>query len=338
MNLDQLQATADLLVKPGKGILADDESLPTIEKRFRNLGISATEENRRNYRELLITTPGLGQFISGIILFDETIRQNTAAGASFVDLLRHERILPGIKVDQGAKALAGFPGEKITEGLDGLRERLLEYSHLGARFTKWRAVITIGPELPTRTCVEANAQALARFAALSQEAGLVPVVEPEILMDGDHPIERHAAVTETMLRAVFRALDEHRVSLEGMLLKTNMVLPGTHCKERASVIQVAQATVPCLLRTVPAAVQGIVFLSGGQTEVQATEHLAALNRLGKFPWELSFSYGRALQETALETWKGVSENFSAAQKALLHRAGCNSAARFGSKLETSKRV
>ena len=333
MNLNQLQATADLLVKPGKGILAADESLPTIEKRFRRVGISATAENRHAYRQMLITTPGLGQFISGVILFDETIRQKDAAGTPFVDLLKHERIIPGIKVDHGAKAFAGFPGEKITEGLDGLRERLAEYGHLGARFAKWRAVIALDATRPSRTCLLANAYALARFAALSQEAGLVPVVEPEILMDGDHALERHAEVTETTLRAVFQALGEHRVYLEGLLLKTNMILPGTTCPLQATVDQVAQATAQSMLRTVPAAVQGIVFLSGGQTDVAATEHLAALNHLGKFPWELSFSFGRALQTSALEAWKGLPENIGAAQKALFHRARCNAAARFGTRLD-----
>lgn len=329
MNTQALDTTARALVASGKGILAADESTPTIEKRFTGVGIPVTEENRRGYRELLFTTPGLGGFISGVILFDETIRQKAADGTLFVEVLKQHEIIPGIKVDKGTKPLAGFTGEKITEGLDGLRARLAEYAQLGARFTKWRAVITVGPNMPSRACLEVNAQGLAQFAALSQEAGLVPIVEPEVLMDGDHTIERHFEVTETALKLVFNALFEHRVRLQAMLLKPNMVLSGKDCPQQANVEQVAEATLRCMLETVPAAVPGIVFLSGGQSEVQVTEHLNALNRLGPAPWELSFSFGRALQTQALKVWLGRPENVSAAQTALHHRAQCNSAARFG---------
>ena len=329
MNTHDLDVTAKALVASGKGILAADESTPTIEKRFKGVGIPFTEENRRAYRELLFTTPGLGGFISGVILFDETLRQKAANGTLFVEVLREHGILPGIKVDKGAKPLAGFAGEKITEGLDGLRARLAEYFQLGARFTKWRAVIAIGPNLPSDTCLTANAQALAQFAALSQEAGLVPIVEPEVLMDGDHPLERCCEVTGTVLKRVFNALFEHRVRLSAMLLKPNMVTSGKDCPQQADVTQVAVATRRCLLETVPGAVPGIVFLSGGQSEAQATEHLNALNRLGPAPWELSFSFGRALQTQAMNVWRGQPENVAAAQNALHHRAQCNFAARFG---------
>jgi fructose-bisphosphate aldolase class I len=324
-----MEATARALVAPGKGILAADESLGTIEKRFKSVGIANTEENRRAYRELLFGTPGLGEFISGVILFDETIRQKASDGATLVEVLKRQGIIPGIKVDQGAKAPAAFPGEKVTEGLDGLRDRLADYRQLGARFTKWRAVIAIDANIPSRTCLDANAHALARFAALSQEAGLVPIVEPEVLMDGDHTIERHFEVTESTLKIVFQSLFEHRVRLEAMLLKPNMVLSGKDCPQQASVAQVADATLRCMLRAVPAAVPGVVFLSGGQSDVLATEHLNALNRLGKAPWELSFSFGRALQAPALQAWKGAPGNVDAAQKALHHRARCNGAARSG---------
>jgi len=325
----QMEATARALVARGKGILAADESTGTIEKRFKSVGAACTEENRRAYRELLFTTAGLGEFISGVILFDETIRQKATDGTRFVDVLHRQGIIPGIKVDKGAKALAGFAGEKITEGLDGLRERLAEYRELGARFTKWRAVITIAANIPTGTCLRANAHALARFAALSQEAGLVPIVEPEVLMDGEHTIERHGEVTQRALRFVFDALAEHRVRLEAMLLKPNMVLSGQDCPQQASIAEAAEATLRCMKRTVPAAVPGLVFLSGGQSDVRATEHLNAMNQQGSAPWELSFSFGRALQAPALKAWAGKSENIVAAQKALLHRARCNGAARFG---------
>lgn len=324
-----LQATALELVAPGKGILAADESGPTIEKRFKAIGVPSTLENRRAYRELLLTTPGLNAFISGVILYDETLRQQTSAGESFSAVLSHHGIFPGIKVDRGAKLLAGFPGEKITEGLDGLRERLAEYAQLGAKFTKWRAVISVGNGSPTLLGAAANAHALARFAALSQEAGLVPVVEPEVLMDGPHPLERHYEATELMLHQVFCALYEQRVQLAGMLLKVNMVLSGTECSQQAGVAEVVEATRRCLLRTVPAAVPGIVFLSGGQSDLRATEHLDALNRRGEVPWQLSFSYGRALQAPALAAWAGQPANAARAQEALLKRARCNSAARFG---------
>jgi len=327
--MKELSSIASAMVSPGKGVLAADESSPTIEKRFKSINVPSTEENRRDYRTALFTTPGLGEFISGVILFDETIRQKAADGTPLVELLRQQGIIPGIKVDKGARALAQFPGEKITEGLDGLRDRLAEYAQLGARFTKWRAVITIGENTPSRFCLEANAQMLARFAALSQEAGLVPIVEPEVLMDGEHTIERHFEVTEAAQRAVFHALSEHRVRLEAMLLKPNMVLSGKECPQQARVSQVAEMTVRCLRRAVPAAVPGIVFLSGGQSDVQATEHLNALNQLGKAPWELSFSFGRALQAPALKAWAGKPENAAAAQGALHHRARCNGAARLG---------
>ena len=325
----QLQTTAQALVASGKGILAADESTGTIEKRFKSVGAACTEDNRRAYRELLFTAPGLGEFISGVILYDETLRQKSADGARLVESLLRQGIIAGIKVDRGAKALAGFSGDKITEGLDGLRERLLEYRELGARFTKWRAVIAIGTNTPSDFCLRANAHALARFAALSQEAGLVPIVEPEVLMDGEHEIVRHAEVTQRALRFVFDALAEHRVRLEGMLLKPNMVLSGKECPQQASVADAAEATLRCLKRTVPAAVPGVVFLSGGQSDVRATEHLNAMNHGKAAPWELSFSYGRALQAPALKAWAGKPENVASAQKELLHRARCNSAARFG---------
>ena len=329
MNTTDLEAIALELVAPGKGILAADESGPTIEKRFKAIGVPSSEENRRSYRELLLTTAGLNAFISGVILYDETLRQQASDGTPFAEVLTRQGMIPGIKVDRGAKALAGFPVEKITEGLDGLRERLAEYGKLGARFTKWRAVIAIGTDIPTRACAEANAHALARFAALSQEAGLVPVVEPEVLMDGAHALERHYEVTELMLRLVFQALFEQRVRLEAMLLKVNMVLSGSTSPQQASVSEVAAATLRCMQRTVPVAVPGIVFLSGGQSDLRATEHLDAMNRIGGVPWQLSFSYGRALKAPALKAWGGKAAQVTAAQQALLKRARCNSAARFG---------
>jgi fructose-bisphosphate aldolase, class I len=329
MNIQDLNTIAAAIVAPGKGILAADESSGTIEKRFRSIDVASTEEHRRAYRELLFATEGAGEFIGGVILFDETIRQAAADGTPFPVLLDRQGIIPGIKVDKGAKELAGFPGEKVTEGLDGLRERLASYRDLGAKFTKWRAVITIGDGIPTRTCIDANADALARFAALSQEAGLVPVVEPEVLMDGDHTIERCFEVTADTLSAVFAALRQHCVRFDGMLLKPNMVLSGSDCPEQAGVHQVAEATVRCLRDNVPASVPGIVFLSGGQSDEVATAHLNAMNRLGPQPWQLSFSYGRALQAPALKAWKGEPANGPAAQKAYYHRAKLNGAARFG---------
>ncbi|GIV78352.1 MAG: fructose-bisphosphate aldolase [Litorilinea sp.] len=325
----ELEATARALVAPGKGILAADESTGTIKKRFDTIHLESTPETRRAYRELLFTTDGVEEFISGVILYDETIRQQAQDGTPLPQVLSRRGIIPGIKVDKGAKDLAGFPGEKVTEGLDGLRERLAEYRDLGARFAKWRAVIDIGDGIPTRTCIMANAHALARYAALCQEAGLVPIVEPEVLMDGSHDIERCAEVTEATLRAVFGELYEARVYLEGTLLKPNMVIAGKKCPRQASTQEVAEATVRILRRAVPAAVPGIVFLSGGQSPVQATENLNAMNAMGSHPWELSFSYGRALQEPVLQAWRGDPANVAAAQQAFYHRARCNSAARYG---------
>jgi fructose-bisphosphate aldolase class I len=339
MTTENLESIAKKLVAPGKGILAADESSGTIEKRLKSINVPSTEENRRAYREVLFTTKGAGEFISGVILFEETIRQKARDGRTFVEVLEQQGIIPGIKVDKGAKAMANFSGEKITEGLDGLRDRLAEYRKLGARFAKWRAVIAIGDGIPTQTCIDANAEAVARYAALCQEGDLVPIVEPEVLMDGAHTIERYFEVTEQTLRSVFNALAAHRVALEGMLLKPNMVLSGKDCPQQASVQEVAEATVRCLKRVVPAAVPGIVFLSGGQTDQQATEHLNAMNRLPDLPWQLSFSYGRALQAPVLKAWKGEAGNVGAAQQAFHHRAMCNSKARFGKyseDMETAK--
>lgn len=329
MQQRELENVARSLVAAGKGILAADESAPTIEKRLKAVGVPSTADNRRAYRDLLFTTRGVSEFVSGVILFDETIRQKASDGTPFPEVLSRQGILPGIKVDLGAKALAGFPGEKITEGLDGLRDRLSEYLALGARFAKWRAVIAIGEGIPTSYCLKANAHALARYAALCQEAGLAPIVEPEVLMDGPHGIERCEDVTTATLSVVFSELIEHRVALEGMLLKPNMVLSGKDCPKPASVDEVAEATLRCLRRVVPSAVPGIVFLSGGQTAEQATVHLNAMNALGRHPWELSFSYGRALQDPVLKTWKGVPANVQGAQAAFYHRARCNGAARRG---------
>jgi len=356
MNAQKLIDTARMLVAGDKGLLAMDESNPTCNKRFAKLGIPQTVEARRAYRELIVTTPGLGESISGAILYDETIRQQKKDGTPFVKVLTDAGIIPGIKVDSGARDLAGHPGEKITEGLDGLRERLAEYSQMGARFAKWRAVIAIGDGIPSRGCIEANAQALARYAALCQEAGLVPVVEPEVLMDGDHTPERCGEVTEEVLRTVFNQLYTQRVMLEGMILKPNMVLPGLTCppqeevKEVAAgeqqyqvklidrpqdevedVNEVADATVRCLLQAVPAAVPGITFLSGGQSSKLASARLNAMNVRFKsrLPWALAFSFARAIQQPALEIWRGEDARVLAAQQALLHRARCNRAARRG---------
>ncbi len=339
MKTETLQSIAKKLVAPGKGILAADESSGTIEKRLKSINVPSTEENRRAYREILFTTAGAGEFISGVILFDETIRQKTRDGRTFVEALEQQGIIPGIKVDKGAKPMANFAGEKITEGLDGLRDRLAEYRQLGARFVKWRAVIAIGEKIPTRTCIASNAEALARYAALCQEADLVPIVEPEVLMDGAHKIERHLDVTQQTLETVFQALYEHRVVLEGMLLKPNMVLSGKDCPQQASVQEVAESTLNCMKRVVPAAVPGLVFLSGGQSDLQATEHLNAMNRLEGLPWQLSFSFGRALQAPVLKAWKGDPANVADAQRAFHHRAWCNSKARFGkytAEMETAK--
>jgi fructose-bisphosphate aldolase, class I len=329
MEISRLAKIAQTIVQPGKGILAADESGPTIKKRFTGIGVESTEENRRAYRNLLFTTEGVESFISGVILFDETLRQSTQDGTPFARLLSEKGIAPGIKVDKGAKALAGFAGEKITEGLDGLRERLQEYRELGAQFAKWRAVITIGDGIPTRFCLDANAHALARYAALCQEAGLVPIVEPEVLMDGDHDISRCRDVTAEALTRLYAALFDHCVYLEGTLLKPNMVISGKGAARQADPQEVARATVDCFRQVVPAAVPGIVFLSGGQSPTEATENLNAMNALGEHPWELSFSYGRALQEDALKAWQGQGANIAAAQRAFYHRAKCNSAARKG---------
>ena len=328
------------MVAKHKGILAMDESFPTANKRFAKLGIPQTEEARRAYRELLVTTPGLNEFISGAILFDETIRQKTKDGTPIIKVLIDAGIIPGIKVDAGTKDLAGHSGEKITEGLDGLRDRLSEYYQMGARFAKWRAVIVIGDGIPSRAGIEVNAQTLAIYAALSQEAGLVPIVEPEVLMDGGHTMERCFEVTEEVLRTVFNHLYTQGVMLEGMILKPNMVVPGLICPKQEPVDEVADATVKCILRAVPAAVPGITFLSGGQSSELASARLNAINInfKSKLPWELSFSFGRALQQPALEIWLGLDKNVPEAQKALYHRAKCNYAARLGeynSEMETT---
>jgi len=328
--MSELSNTARAMVAKGKGILAADESSPTIKKRFDSIQVESTEENRRAYRELLFTADGIDDYISGVILYDETIRQSTAAGKPFPEVLASRGILPGIKVDAGAKNLAGHPGEKVTEGLDGLRDRIAEYRTLGAKFAKWRAVITIGDGIPSDTCLHANAHALARYAALCVEGGLVPIVEPEVLMDGPHDIDRCYEVTERALRLVFAALYDHRVPLDEMILKPNMVISGTECSTQASVSEVAEATLHCFRRGVPAAVPGIVFLSGGQSDEIATAHLNEMNRMGGGPWELSFSYGRALQAAPLKAWGGSADHVAAAQKALLHRSRCNGAARDGS--------
>ncbi len=329
MNTKRLQETAQEMVAPAKGILAADESAPTIQTRLESIGVESTEEVRRSYRELLFTTPGLADHISGVILFDETLRQNTTDGTPFVDVLTEQGILPGIKVDTGARDLAGFPGEKVTEGLDGLRERLAEYRELGARFAKWRGVITIGKGLPTDYCVDANAHALARYAAICQEGGLVPIVEPEVLMDGDHDIHQCERVTSRVLRKTFEQLVEHRVLLEGVILKPNMVLPGTKSTPAATVAEIAEFTLRCLRNTVPSAVPGICFLSGGQSPEEATINLTAMNTMGPHRWELSFSYGRALQAPVLKAWGGSAKHADAAQHALTVRARLNGAARDG---------
>ena len=331
MNAQALIGTARALVADDKGLLAMDESNPTCNKRFAALGIPQTIEARRAWRELIITTPGLGESISGAILYDETIRQQKQDGTAFVKVLADAGIVPGIKVDVGAKDMAAHPGEKITEGLDGLRERLAEYARVGARFAKWRAVIALDEGLPSRGCIEANAQALARYAALCQEAGLVPVVEPEVLMDGVHSLQQCRDVTQEVLRTVFKHVYTQRVMLEAMLLKPNMVLPGLACVKQESADAVADATVECFLRTVPAAVPGIAFLSGGQSGELASARLNAMNVRFKSraPWALAFSFARAIQQPALDMWHGEAANVAAAQRALRHRADCNRAARRG---------
>lgn len=323
---------AQALIAPGKGILAADESTATIQRRFDAIGVANTEENRRTYRELLFRAKGLAQYISGVILYDETIRQTASDGTRLVDVLLRQDVIPGIKVDTGTRPLAFWPGEVVTEGLDGLRERLVEYRDRGARFTKWRAVVAIGKGIPTRGCIEANAHALARYAAMSQEAGLVPIVEPEVLVDGDHGIETCYDVTLVTLHAVFRELAGARVQLDGMLLKTNMVLSGSDARDRASAAEVARQTVRCFLNSVPAAVPGVVFLSGGQSDEAATINLDAINRHARdvgVPWQLSFSYGRGLQAAPQLAWSGQASNVDRAQQAFLHRARVTAAARAG---------
>ena len=331
MDTRRLIDTAQALVAGDKGLLAMDESTPTANKRFAPLGIPLTAEARRAYRDMIVTTPRLGECISGAILYDETLRQQTDQGVPFAQALAQSGIAPGIKVDAGAKPLALHPGEEVTEGLDGLRDRLVEYRGLGARFAKWRAVIRIGESIPTRACLAANAHALARYAALSQEAGLAPIVEPEVLMDGGHTLERCATVTEAVLHAVFDALDGQGVLLEGMLLKPNMVVPGLEAGDQSSTDAIADATVATLRRQVPAAVAGIAFLSGGQSAELASARLNAMNarHRARLPWPLAFSFARAIQQPALETWRGVAENVPKAQQALFHRADCNRAARRG---------
>ncbi len=329
MNVSDLNQIALQMVAPKKGILAADESTGTMTKRLDSIGVESTEENRRSYRQWLLTSPGMEEYISGVILYDETLRQKTDDGKTFTALLTDKGVLPGIKVDMGAKPLAGFAGETVTEGLDGLRERLAEYVTLGAKFTKWRAVITIGAYIPTDFCLLANAHALARYAALSQEAGLVPIVEPEVLMDGDHTQDRCAEVTKKTLAAVFDQLNKHRVELSGMILKPNMVLSGKDCPKQASVDEVAKATVDLFKKTLPSDVPGAVFLSGGLSPDQACERLNAINQEADLPWQLSYSFGRALQEEALKTWAGKNENGEAMQTAFIDRAKKTSLSRQG---------
>jgi len=329
MNKDELVKTAASMVAAGKGILAADESTATIKKRFDSISVESTENNRRDYRELLFTTPGVEEFISGVILYDETLRQAGKDGTLLAQILSSKGILPGIKVDTGAKELAFSPIEKITEGLDGLRERFIEYYQLGARFSKWRAVIAIGEGIPTDYCIHVNAHALARYAALSQEANIVPIVEPEVLMDADNTLEVCGEITAKVHTEVFAQLSKQQVLLEGMILKPNMVISGKKCLTQATKEQIAQATLACFNKSVPSQVPGIVFLSGGQSEVQATENLNEMNKTVPHPWELSFSYGRALQESALKAWAGKPENVKTAQEIFLKRAKLNSLARTG---------
>ena len=329
MSAQSLESVAKAMVAPGKGILAADESTGTIERRFKSISVENTEENRRAYRDLLFSAKGIGQYIGGAILYDETLRQKSADGTPFPQLLEKQGVVPGIKVDTGAKDMALCPGETVTEGLDNLAKRCAEYVKLGAKFAKWRAVITIGEGIPSAACVTANAHALARYAAICQAAGLVPIVEPEVLMDGDNTIERCEEVTEWTLRETFAALANQRVSFEKMVLKPSMVISGKKCPKQAPVREVAERTLVVLRRTVPAAVPGIAFLSGGQSEEVATAHLDAMNRIGGAPWLLSFSYGRALQQSALQAWKGSGASVAAAQAAFLHRARMNGLAASG---------
>ncbi len=330
MSKQELETIAQAMVAKGKGILAADESMGTIKRRFDSIKIESNENNRRAYREMLFGTKGVEEAISGVILFDETLRTAASDGTPFSQLLSKKGIMPGIKVDKGPVDIPGFPGETVTEGLDGLRGRVKEYKDLGAKFAKWRAVITIGEGIPTRNCLVANAHALARYAALCQECGIVPIVEPEVLLDGSHTIERCEEVTEETLRITFTTLLEQRVHLEGMILKPSMVVSGKDNARQAGVDEVAERTIRCLKRTVPGAVPGIAFLSGGQSAVSATEHLNAMNKMGPHPWQVSFSYARALQDPALKAWKGEAGNVAAAQKIFYHRAKMNSAARSGS--------
>ena len=330
MSIEQLAETAQAMVARGKGIIAIDESTTTIAKRFAGVGVENTEEHRRAYREMLLTTPKLGDYISGAILYDETLRQATKAGVPFTKVMMQNGVIPGIKVDKGTQPLAGFQGELVTEGLDGLRDRLKEYYGLGARFAKWRAVINIGDDIPSGTCIEANSHALARYAALCQEQGLVPMVEPEVLMDGNHDIGTCYEVTEVVLRSLFDALYQHNVMLEGTILKASMVVPGKDSGEKASVEEVAESTLMCLKTTVPAILPGIVFLSGGQSDEDATAHLDAMNRMGPNPWPLSFSYGRAMQSAALKIWaQDTANNVAKAQAMVYERAKDNGLAALG---------
>ena len=339
MDKSLLAKTAAAMVAKGRGILAADESAGTCEKRFKSVGVECTEENRRAYRGLLFATPGIEQFVSGVILFDETLRQKTSDGAPFAEFLAQKGIVPGIKVDKGAQDLAFCPGEKVTEGLDGLRARLAEYFKLGARFAKWRAVITIGDGLPTHTCLYANAHALARYAALCQEASIVPIIEPEVLLDGGHTIERCEEVSEATLRATYAALAAHNVSVEHTIPKASMVVSGKENARQAGVGEVAERTVRVLKRTVPAAQPGVVFLSGGQSDVDATAHLNAMAGMKGLPWPLTFSYSRALQNPALKAWRGSRDNVAAAQRAFHHRAHMNGLACQGKwKPELEKQV
>jgi fructose-bisphosphate aldolase, class I len=330
MSKQELETVAQAMVAKGKGILAADESMGTIKRRFDSIKIDSSENNRRDYREMLFGTKGLEEAISGVILFDETLRTAASDGTPFPQLLSKKGIMPGIKVDKGPVDIPGFPGEVVTEGLDSLRGRVKEYKELGAKFAKWRAVITIGDSIPSYTCLEANAHALARYAALCQEGGIVPIVEPEVLLDGNHTIERCQEVTEQALKITFTALYLQRIHLEGMILKPSMVVSGKDNPRQAGVDEVAERTIQCLKRTVPAAVPGIAFLSGGQSAVSATEHLNAMNKLGPHPWQVTFSYARALQDPAIKAWKGEAANVAAAQKIFYHRAKMNSAARSGS--------
>lgn len=327
--VSELAKVAQAMVAPGRGILAADESTGTIGKRFQGIQVENTEEHRRAYRDMLFTAKALGEHISGVILYDETLRQKSADGTPFPVLLQRQGVIPGIKVDAGAKDMALCPGETVTEGLDGLAKRCAEYVQLGAKFAKWRAVIIIGAQIPSEACIEANAHALARYGAICQQAGLVPIIEPEVLMDGTHDIDRCEAVTEATLRAVFAALANQGVKLEEMVLKPSMVISGKDCPKQASVSEVAARTLAVLKRTVPAAVPGIAFLSGGQSDELASAHLDAMNRLGGGPWALTFSYGRALQQPSLKAWKGAPANVPAAQAALLHRARMNGMATLG---------